>query len=288
MKTDIVVLLMSALILAACGKNTPVPREAKPTSAQQKAAVTPAVQPARTPSNNTLSVCSDDNTPDLAAVADQISDFKARVLVDAPRTQSSARVTGEATVAAHKPRPTIDELRSRIASLGNNDAVGECCAYAFSESFRNTNRYEIIALLKELFGRELNQRQSNAVHSTIAHQYYNMTQYENALIYVDNSIGVAPNNETPLLKNFCMVKWDAYRGLLYALAKRRSDYTPEEYRGLGDALREKMNANAALWFSNQSSGREREMAIYRDLDARDWAHYEGLNEEDNDTLPHMQ
>jgi len=91
-------------------------------------------------------------------VADHISDFKAHVLADAPRTQSDANVTGDAPAAAQQPRPSIDELRSRITALSNDKPVGVCCGFAFSESFRNTNRHAIIALLEELFGRELNQR----------------------------------------------------------------------------------------------------------------------------------
>ena len=212
-------------------------------------------------------------------MAEQSTAANAHVLTDAPCANTTNALAG----TVPEPRPTLDELRSRIASLSNDKAVGACCGFAFSESFRNTNRYAMIALLTELFGRELNQRQSNAVHSSIAFQYYWMTQYEKALMYVDNSIGVTPDSTTPLLKNFCMVKRLACHGLLYALAKHRADYTPEEYRRRGEEVRATMNATAALWFSIPTAEREREMALYREDadDARAWARYEGLDEEKN-------
>jgi len=250
MKPDIVVLLLAGLMLAACGKKAPVP------------------------SNKTASASSDDTTPDLAAVAEHST---------AASADSLTNTTDAGAGTASEPRPTLDELRNRSASLSNDQAVVACCGYAFSESFRNTNRYAIVALLEELFGRELNRRQSNAVHSSIAFQYYWMAQYEKALMYVDNSIGVAPDSATPLLKNFCTVKRLACRGLLYALAKHRADYTPEEYRRRGEEVRATMNATAALWFSIPTVDREREMALYREDadDARAWARFEGLDEENN-------
>lgn len=283
MKTNLVVLLLAGLMLVACGKKAPVPWEAQATSAPHKARVIRAAHPAPVPSTKTASASSDDTTPDLAAVTEQSTVASAPVLTDAPCTQSDANTTNELAGSAPEPRPTLDELRSHIATLSNDTAVGACCGYAFSESFRNTNRYAIIALLEELFGRELNQRQSNAVHSSIAFQYYWMTQYEKALMYVDNSIGVTPDSTTPLLKNFCMAKRLACHGLLYALAKHRADYTPEEYRRRGEEVRVTMNATAALWFSIPTADREREMALYREDEdgARD---YEGIDEEDHGTL----
>jgi len=216
--------------------------------------------------------------PDVDAIAQQAAAFKATVLSNVEQAESAVMNSGGVPDPAHKPRPTPEEMKRRIALMGNQEAVGTCCAYAFHGGFMNTDRYEVISLLECLLERPLDQRQSNAVHSSIASQYIYMRQYDKGIAYADSIIGQNPAPDMPLLVNFTMAKNHAYRGQLYDLIRHRSDYSPEQYRQLGCQIQQNMDANAALWFSITRSHRAREKAIYEDQYARDWARFQGLEE----------
>jgi len=208
--------------------------------------------------------------PDVGQVQRLVGSFTERVLLDTTAVQ---------VAAAPAARPSIEELRERVQGMGNNRAVATVCTYAFSEPYSNTNRLAIIAVLEDLLSRGLDTRQSNAVHSTIAFQFVAMHEFDHAVRYVDALLGSEPSRSMPLLRNFCMARRHAYRGLLHNMIRNRHAYTLDEYHRKGAALREKMEANAALLFSIDDPHREREIARYRDLDRRDWDRFHGVKQD---------
>ncbi|GEM_PF-1933539 len=267
------ILCMTAMFVA-CSRNPNVPHGADTNSTHARLVLPYTTTVASLPGREPGIQSNNDDSPNIEAVAQQAGAFRTKVLGDFEQAESAVPSTNAVPDAAHKARPTPEEMKTRIALMSNLRAVGECCAYAFYQAFMNTNRDEIVGLLQFLLQRRLDTRQSNAVHSSVASQYVYMRQYDKALAYTDSIIGQNPPVDMPLLVNFTIAKNHAYRGQLYDLIKHRGDYSAAQYDELGRQLRQNMDANASLWFSIPRSHRPREKAIYEDQYVRDWKEFE--------------